>query len=177
MNNYDDTESKTNCYEKCQYYYFINELKEYSCTLNQNCPERYNMLIQEKSKCIDNCKNDNIYKYEYNNLCYENCPNNKISSFEDKYHCMDENDINNYKNKNINESVLENIKEYLLNNYNKTKNGVDIDVETKNVLVTVTNTFNQINNVDKNTTTINLGECEKNLLIIIIFPKMRHYIY
>ena len=137
------------------------------------------MLIQEKSKCIDNCKNDNIYKYEYNNLCYENCPNNKISSFEDKYLCMDENDINNYKNKNINESVLENIKEYLLNNYNKTKNGVDIDVETKNVLVTVTNTFNQINKVDKNTTTINLGECEKKLINYynISENEMRHYIY
>ena len=43
---------------------------EYTCSLNENCPEYFNKLIPEKSKCIDNCKNDNIYKYEYNNLCY-----------------------------------------------------------------------------------------------------------
>ena len=29
----------------------------------------------EKKECIDNCQNDDIYKYEYNKICYIECPN------------------------------------------------------------------------------------------------------
>jgi hypothetical protein len=35
----------------------------------------YNKFISNKTKCIDDCNNDDIYKYEYNNNCYEECPN------------------------------------------------------------------------------------------------------
>jgi len=35
-------------------------------------------IINEKNKYINNCKNDDIYKYEYNNICYQNCPNEII---------------------------------------------------------------------------------------------------
>jgi hypothetical protein len=31
-------------------------------------------LYQIKKKCIDDCKNDDTYKFEYNNQCYKNCP-------------------------------------------------------------------------------------------------------
>ena len=34
-----------------------------------------NKIIYEKSECIDNCKNDDIYKLEYDNICYTYCPN------------------------------------------------------------------------------------------------------
>ena len=137
---------------------------EYTCTLNENCPEYFNKLIPEKSKCIDNCKNDNIYKYEYNNTCYEKCPGDTIASFENEYLCLEDNIINDYKNISINESILENMKEYLLNDYNKTKSGNDIEIETKNLLITITNAFNQKNNIYKNKTTIDLGDCEKELI-------------
>ena len=69
-----ETQYNTNCYEKCEYYYF-NESNEYHCTKNYDCPEQYNKLIINKSKCIDECKNDESYKYEYNNNCYQECPN------------------------------------------------------------------------------------------------------
>ena len=46
----------------------------HNCTLERKCPEEYNKLIPNKSKCIDKCKNDNTYKYEFNNTCYLSCP-------------------------------------------------------------------------------------------------------
>ena len=60
-----------NCYESCQYYYFINSSGGYECTSTNNCPYNYNKLIKEKNQCIDNCKKDEIYKYEFKNICYE----------------------------------------------------------------------------------------------------------
>ena len=37
----------------------------------KKCPEKYNKLIINKGKCIDECLKDNIYIFEYNNICYE----------------------------------------------------------------------------------------------------------
>ena len=61
-----------NCYQKCQYYYYYDSSNRYNCTNNYICPERYNKLIREKKKCIDNCSNDDIYFYEFQNICYSN---------------------------------------------------------------------------------------------------------
>ena len=69
-----------NFYEKCQYYYYFNETNDYICT--QNCSGNFCKLIFEKKKCINDCKNDSIYKYEYNNICYEECPNGTIYNLE-----------------------------------------------------------------------------------------------
>ena len=68
-----ETKYKTNCYKKCNYYYYY-ESDEYLCTNNFKCPENYNKLIENQKKCIDKCKNDDIYKYEYKNNCYQKCP-------------------------------------------------------------------------------------------------------
>ena len=67
-----------NCYEKCTFYYYFNETKDYICTEDNNCPSNYNKLIIEKKKCIEKCENDSKYKYEYDNICYEEYPNGKI---------------------------------------------------------------------------------------------------
>ena len=72
----DETKFSTNCFQLCKYYSYFNELNEYLCTINFNCPEQYNKLIINKKKCIDDCKRDDTYQYEYNNNCYEKCPNN-----------------------------------------------------------------------------------------------------
>ena len=62
----------TNCYEKCNYYYYFDETNNFHCT--EICPNKYGKLIKEKNQCIDNCYKDDIYKYEYNDNCYINCP-------------------------------------------------------------------------------------------------------
>ena len=67
-----------NCFSQCPYYYFIekenNNGIRYQCTLNSECPENYNKLISNLSKCIDKCENENNYKYEYKNKCFSECP-------------------------------------------------------------------------------------------------------
>ena len=70
-----DSLNTNNCYINCDNYYYFDSSDDYHCTLNDECPTEYSKIINEKKKCIDNCKNDDIYKYEYNNICYEHCPN------------------------------------------------------------------------------------------------------
>ena len=65
-----------NCVEKCIYYYYLIPNGEYFCTNTQKCPDEYDKLIIEKNQCVDNCKNDDIYKYLYNNKCLISCPIN-----------------------------------------------------------------------------------------------------
>lgn len=31
-------------------------------------------LMKDKKVCIENCENDDTYKYEYINICYDTCP-------------------------------------------------------------------------------------------------------
>jgi surface protein len=38
-----------NCYEKCEFYYYLDEFNNYYCTLYEFCPENYK-LIKEKKK-------------------------------------------------------------------------------------------------------------------------------
>ena len=85
-----------NCFKKCKYYYYFNASQIYECTREKICPKEFNKLIKEKNKCIDNCYNDNIYKYEFNNSCYLKCPNNTI--YYENYTCIKEQIINNDTN-------------------------------------------------------------------------------
>ena len=50
-------------------------------------------LTFDYKKCIDNCEDDEIYKYNYNNYCYNKCPIGTHSDIENKYICH----INEYK--------------------------------------------------------------------------------
>ena len=63
----------TNCYENCTSYYYFDIYHKYYCTEDNNCPDNKSKLITEKGECIDDCLNNNIYKYEYNNSCFKSC--------------------------------------------------------------------------------------------------------
>ena len=106
------------------------------CLENQNCSGFYNKLIQEKKECVNDCKIDNIYKYESNNKCYKETQN---------------------KTDLVNE-----MKKQLINEINTTEieNGNDKEIEEENIITT---TANQKNSENKNKTTIDLGECEYKL--------------
>ena len=120
INDVDDIKVKNNCYEKCKYYYYLNESKDYICTENKNCSGNFKNLVAEKSKCIDKCENDNIYKYEYENICNEKCPKGTVKSFKNQYICFGEKDI--YQNDLIcNEDIHQIIKEDILIKFNMTK--------------------------------------------------------
>ena len=38
-----------NCYEKCEYYYYVDEENNYHCTEGLSCPKDYPTLLAEKN--------------------------------------------------------------------------------------------------------------------------------
>ena len=77
------------CYLKCSnYYYFSVGLSEFSYQCCDICPDEYNKIIEPKKRCIDDCKKDNKYIYEYNNECYKVCPDN-TKTYEKEKICLD----------------------------------------------------------------------------------------
>ena len=82
-----DYPNSTECIGKCNYYYYY-KYNQYKCTKDENCPQNYNFFIKEKGKCIDICKNDNLYQYQYNGKCVKQCPNDTISDDND-FKCKD----------------------------------------------------------------------------------------
>ena len=81
-----------NCYEECNFYYYLDDSNNYFCTDNNTCPDNYKLIINKK-KCIIDCKNDSDYQYEFNNTCYTSCPNGTTYiSYKDK-NCYDINSI------------------------------------------------------------------------------------
>ena len=77
-----------NCLIKCLYFYFYSLTGEYICTDNYNCPEKNSLVIEDKNKCIYDCKMDDTYKYQYNGECLENCPK---KTYANKFNiCLDE---------------------------------------------------------------------------------------
>ena len=93
INNYrfldDPSATSNNCYQNCSYNYYFNEEGQYACGTSNSCPTKYSKLIVSRNKCIDNCKNDNKYIYEYNNECFEICPEGK-KLYESQNLCLDE---------------------------------------------------------------------------------------
>ena len=137
---------------------------------NKTNMQNYLLSIQKNYDCNDICfqsNPDEIFnqiKHIFLTMNNENnseCLNNFYNEDPDDNHIISY----NLNNENIkNQLIFENIKETLLDNYNKVKNGNDIEVETKNIIITITNTKNQNNHINGNKTTIFLGECEKKLI-------------
>ena len=75
------------CVIKCPYYYYYSLSREYKCSDNFYCLDSPSFIIENKSKCIYDCRMDEIYKYNYNGECLENCPNNTIPNNLNK--CLD----------------------------------------------------------------------------------------
>ena len=157
-----------NCYENCQYYYYFNYLDEYICTLDKECPLDYNKLIKERNECVEECQNDEYYKYEFNNTCHQECPNGTSIREDDEYIC--------YLNENINNTVvekkdkiIENFKDDIMNGKmdeilnNITNNKEDFVQKEDDVIYQLTTSENQKNNSNKNISTLDLGDCEEKL--------------
>ena len=99
-----------NCVTNCSGYYYYNVINlplgyskwgndienliehgiqynnQYKCTANRECLKDVPYYIKDKRKCIDDCKNDNTYKYRYNSYCLSECPPNTI---EEDFLCKD----------------------------------------------------------------------------------------
>ena len=75
-----DEPDKYNCAYKCDYYYYYDIFNQYKCTEKNYCPEDNYLLIKEKGKCINDCRNDNKYNWQYNGECILKCPNNTFEN-------------------------------------------------------------------------------------------------
>ena len=72
-------------YENCDYYHYLDKDNNIKCTSDFSCPDGYNKLISDKKECINDCKKDTLYKYEYKNKCYKKCPSPKTELINDTY--------------------------------------------------------------------------------------------
>ena len=180
-----DYENDSNCYEICIYYYYFDSNKKHKCTENRACPDKYNKLINEKKKCVNNCSNDNLYKYEYNNICYEKCPNGTNISSYNKYICekiqiknvtteikkevMQNCNIEDFFNAqcNIEISNSEGVDEIISNIKNLIKNG-GLDSLLLNVTQNKQDLVNQENNIIYQITTSDNQKTNKYSNISII---------
>ena len=61
---------------------------QYTVTNSEICPDDFSFLIEEKKKCIDDCQNDDKYKYTYEGKCYEAPPEYTNDDDED-FICKD----------------------------------------------------------------------------------------
>ena len=49
--------------------------------------DKKNRLIYQNNTCINNCQDDEIYKYEYDYICYSECPKGTHNSDNNNYLC------------------------------------------------------------------------------------------
>ena len=79
----------TNCYEYCwNYTYDIYENK-FICLEKPLCDNINDKYIPDIKKCINDCRNNSEYKYEFRKNCYKECPSGTKILVEDKYKTND----------------------------------------------------------------------------------------
>ena len=76
------------CYKKCDYYFYFDEFNDYYCTRTKRCSNEFNKLIESQGRCVDDCKIDNTYKYEFQKICHEECPIYSKKSDKDEFRCV-----------------------------------------------------------------------------------------
>ena len=80
--------SYLNCYDKCEFnFYYDENNKKYYCTPDDNCVNYFDKIISEKNQCIDDCKKDSVFPFEFQKKCYNICPINISQISNDKNHC------------------------------------------------------------------------------------------
>ena len=177
---YQNLMNVSNCYKTCNFYYYFNESNNFRCTNLFKCPKEYNKLIKNKNQCVDDCKNTDVYRYEYNNTCYQECPNGTIHNDND-YICFNYQNMETTNTIDINPNLsstidilstylereemdreIENFRE-LISNFSITENKEDIISKKDNVQFQMTTSDNQKKNSNKNVSTIDLGDCETKL--------------
>ena len=141
-------EFRKKCYNKCP---SNTEEKNYFC--NIKCTKEFPFEEIETQECINSCS---IFERQ-KKICKSNYISNETDS-----------------SKTIQDVAIDNVKEDLATNFNTSDidNGENIVIEDENSTLTITTTENQKNNeINKNSTTINLGKCETKLKEHYKIPK------
>ena len=109
----DSLATSENCYNICDLYYYFDENNIYICT--QSCPPQYSKIIEPKKKCIDDCKKDDEYIYEFNNTCLKECPEYNKIYYEEKK-CLESCNTNHIEFERICYNNLTNVIHHLFQN-------------------------------------------------------------
>ena len=177
----DFTLNDTNCYKKCEYYYYFDTIGEHHCTEKNECPNGYK-IIKEKNKCIDNCQNDDKYKYEFNNTCYENpvkseCEEESLYINKITKECLNDCSVIDFFNNicGLRDNNSKRAIDYLIKMIEKAiENGKlnsliikvingsskDLLIKESKISYQITTSKNQKNIKYENISTLSLGECE-----------------
>ena len=129
---------------------YIRKINKINFFCEAKCPKELPYEIISTQECVERCSIMDIEN--------EICKINYISN--------DEND------KEVEDKAIENIQEEMTTNFNTSSidNGKDIVIRQKDSTITITTTDNQRNENSKNTTTINLGECENKVKLAYNIP-------
>ena len=150
-----------NCAQKCLYRYYFTQTGVYKCTPTPQCPLDFNKFLEAKNQCIDDCKNDDTYRFLYNGICHERCPEGtNVNPDEGDYIC---------KQPNINRCTLSKKEGELKNFYDH--GGLDSLVKSYNDEFSYTNQHvSEINNTNYNIIIYKDENCltELNLEVSII---------
>ena len=118
------------------------------------CFHESKKIIASKKTCIDNCMNDNVYKYEYNNICYKSCLNEDNLNDDDLcYEDLIKNKF--YVNNNSDNNIIDIIKNKIENN--------EIDslfIQENNKKYQLIPSDTEYNFQNNNISFINIGKCE-----------------
>ena len=157
-----DVSPPNNCVSNCSYYY-ISSYGEYKCIDSFPCTKEANLIIIDKMQCIDDCKKDTDYKYQYNGNCLKTCPNNTIN---DNYLCKDfpNNKCTLTENKNnLNITtyieVLEAFSKIYSNEYNYTNNHISKYENNKEYKSIIYKNKSCINELSLNMPLIDFQDC------------------
>ena len=120
---------------KCNYYFYFDEMNQTICTESNICPQPFNKKIESKKKCIDECKYDDEYKYNYNNICLKECPENTKIDVDEKK-CLDSCLQNQIEFNNLCYNEIPNDIQESSNNENNIlmKNNDDFNNKLENIL-------------------------------------------
>ena len=173
------TLNDTNCYEICKFNYYFDKDNIYKCTEGETCPNGYS-IIPEKNKCITDCKNDDIYKYEYRGVCLNasyipDCDNTSLYIERDTGLCTESCEANEFlngfcalrNNDPINQdlvvkNLIESIEEGKIK-FNDSSPYYLIMEESITYHLTKIENGNLLNFNYNNVSGINLGDCENKL--------------
>ena len=161
-----DIISTSNCVFKCPYYYYYSNANKYKCTEEKYCPLNYILFIKEKGKCTNDCKNDDTYKYQYDNQCLKECPIDTTISDHSNFICRDKNPdlsvltetFHTYFNENITDSEMDYLTEIYMKNFDYTSNHISIYKSNNYTIVFYKNT-ESISNLSLGIPKINFENC------------------
>jgi len=77
--------------------HFLNEANRFENSCRKLCIMNSKKFILDKEMCVDNCYNEDIYKYEYQDICYSECPIRTQLSNDSTYLCVDCRNYYNYE--------------------------------------------------------------------------------